>query len=263
MKSFKIKQYLENNYPVIGKVNKYEKLSGHNINSVNHLIYSQSGKYLLKQITDRSSSKKIEKICEILNFCYHKNVKVPKLIQRYDGKLVDRKRKITLSKFYSGNRFNGTVEEIKNLAKNVAILHKILRRYHGSFHYKTNEKFYKLLTLKELKKIQKKIEIKKRRTKLDMMFLQNYSFIKNCIVENFETNKVIKKQRFKKQIIHSDLHPENAIFQNKKLVVILDFESIKSGRILEDLAFAACRFGCHNITSSYAIKKKIKQFVDA
>jgi len=263
MKSFKIKSYLESNYPAIGKVNKYEKLSHRNINSLNHLIFSQSGKYLLKQITDSSSSKKIEKICKILNFCYHKNVKVPKLIQRFDGKFVDRKRKITLSKFYSGNKFNGTIEETKDLAKNVAILHKILRKYRGSFNYRSNEKFYKLLTLKELKKIQKKIEIKKRRTKLDNMFMQNYAYIKKCLVEDFEINKVIKRQNFQKQIIHSDLHPENVIFQKRKLLVILDFESIKSGRTLEDLAFAACRFGCYNTTSSYAIKKKIKLFVDA
>jgi len=262
MKSFKIKSYLESNYPGIGKVNRYEKLSHHNINSLNHLIYSQSGKYLLKQITNSSSGKKIEKICEILNFCYHKKVKVPKLIQRFDGKFVDKKN-ITLSKFYSGNKFDGTVKEIQDLAKNVAILHKILRRHHGSFNYRTNEKFYKLLTLKELKNIQKKIEAKKRRTKLDMIFMQNYSYIKNCLVGDFETNKIIKKQNFQKQIIHSDLHPENVIFQKRKLLVILDFESMKSGRTLEDLAFAACRFGCYNTTSSYAIKKKIKLFVDA
>ena len=57
-----IAKYLKKNYLNLGAIKKIELLEHNNINSTNYLISTDKGKYVLRNFTDGSRSKKIEKI---------------------------------------------------------------------------------------------------------------------------------------------------------------------------------------------------------
>lgn len=185
---------------------------------------------------------------------------MPKPIKRKDGNFVDSKNRIFLTKFYSGKQFDGSTHELIDLAKNIALLHKILVKYTGTYNYRTNQKFYKILSKYDLQRIKNLILSKKKKKSFDLKVLKNFEFIQKCISEDKIILKKIKNM--KKQLIHSDLHPGNVIFHNNKVVAIIDFNSLKKGNLFEDLAFSTFRFGSYGLKDSEKIKKRIELFLE-
>jgi len=157
--SKKIKSIL-NCYLALGKIKKIEFITHNNINSTIFLIQSQKGEYVLRNFTDGSPPEKIEKICQILNSCYNKRIKVQKPIKNKNGTYVLKKEKIYITKYYPGNTFSGTKKEFIDVAKNLAKMHKALEQNSIKYNYNTNQSFYRILNDDELKMIKKKINKK-------------------------------------------------------------------------------------------------------
>ena len=100
------------------------------------------------------------------------NCKVSEPIKNNNNSFFDTKNNAFLTKFFEGDGYNGTDKEIKDLAQNVAIFHRVLATYPDKFNYKTNELFFKILTLNEISKIEK---ILKEKYSLDN-FDKNFPF---------------------------------------------------------------------------------------
>lgn len=253
--------YLVSNYSNLGKIETVKTLRHDNINSINFLVQTSSRKYVLRNFTDESTPQKIEKVCHILNFGLKNKIKVAQPIKFKKNYYVDKKNRIFLTKFYPGKIFSGDQKEFLDLAKQLALLHKVLNKNKTSFRYSIKST-YQTLTEAELKKIN--IQIKKQPSKdsSDKLILTNMEFLKELIHSNSKITKNILKKNFGMQLIHSDLHIKNVIFNKKKVSVLLDFNSMRNGYKMNDIAFTGFRFASFNTNKLNLIQMNIKKFVD-
>ena len=257
-----VKDFFKENYSGIGTIKNFKTIQSNKINSINYLINTTRRKYVLHNYLEKLSSQKIEKICQIINFCAKNKVKVSKPIIQNDGNYTDFKNRVFLTEYYKRMPYKGTEREIIDAAKNLANLHKALKKSSIVYNFKTNEKYYKILTEKEFQKINSIILKKKKKYSLDKLILQNISFIQKILKHSSNNLNSISKLKFKKQLMHYDFHPGNVIFNNKKLVSIIDFNSMKMGLILEDVAFGSFRFALLNSRSIKDISRKIELFTE-
>jgi Ser/Thr protein kinase RdoA (MazF antagonist) len=256
---FKINEYFGRDYPNLGEVVN-GKIFQKNTNSFSFLINTKKNSYVLHKFTDNSSIEKIEKICQIVNFCYKQHPIILQPIKNKNNLFVDKKNKMFLTKYVKGSIFQDTKKEIQDVAKNIAILHKILRKNKIDYNYRTNQKFYKILTDMELKNIEKEIVNKSKKDRADIKILKNINYIKKRISTHRDLDGKIKG--LKKQLIHNDLHPENILFYKNKVTGIIDFNAMKNGDILEDISFASFRFASYHNSDSQEIIIKMKIFLD-
>lgn len=256
--SEQIEIYLKKNFSSIGDITKIEILS-ELTNSTNYKISSNNNKYIFHQVNDGSTIKKIETMCQILEFCSHKNALVQYPIKNDLDFFVSKKNKFFLTKFYDGHTFSGKKKEFLDLATKFAELHQILNSCKISFNYRLNQKFYRLININEFQEILKLICKKKQLTDLDKLFLKN----RELLLESFTRFKPLKSNSsLPKQLIHHDLHPKNAIFNNNKIISIIDFSTMRLGTILEDIAFTSYRYSLFQSNEIDSIKKNISLFIN-
>jgi Ser/Thr protein kinase RdoA (MazF antagonist) len=257
-----IQGYVEENYPFIGKIKKVEKLKHNDINSINYLIRTAKKYYTLRNVTDGSKSKKIEVICKILDFCVRNKIKVIEPIKDKNSKYIDKKNMVYLTKYYKGNTYTGKTSELYDLAKNLANLHKIMAKNKINYNYRTDiNRYYKILTPNELQSIKRKIEKKSAKDIFDRKVYQNLDFLNECIEQDRITSHIIKKLKFKRQLIHRDIHPNNVIFNKSKVSAIIDFNGMRKSRTIEDIAFTSFRFALFQTTNPDKIKKRLRLFL--
>lgn len=251
----KIHDFLVQNYSDLGEIVNIQLINRKNLNSKNYFFTTKHSSFLLHNVLDSSKIQKIESMCKILFYCYKNKMKVPEPIKNKKNKFVTDKNFLT--KFYSGDHYSGKQYELKNTAKHLALLHKSFLNNIISYNYKNSEKFYSIIKEKEIDDILKIIQNKSSVTPFDKLFLKNMDYLK---ILSVKFNKLSIPQK-NIQLIHNDLHPENIIFSQKKLAVILDFGSIQKGNILEDIGFTSYRFASFNSNDISDIKKKINFFI--
>lgn len=251
-----IKDFLNKNYS-LGKIKKIKKIKHNNINSSNFQILTNKKSYTIRFITDGSSYKKIETICKILNFCKNNNVKVVEPIKNKKNLFFDKEKKYYVTKYYNGKTFSGKIEEIKNLAKTTATLHKCLKKTKIKYSFRPDSKNYKLLTNNEIKNIKKILN----KNEIDPKIKKNFCYIENQIkkIENMKNN--INTKYLNKQLIHRDIHPNNVIFENNIVKAIIDFNGMKKDYLISDVAFTSFRFAMHNTKNLKKIKKRLSIFL--
>ena len=253
----KIKLFLDQNYSSIGKISKIENISRNSTNSLTYKISSKNGNYVLHRVNDGSSYKKIERMCEILNFCTKKNIKIQKPIKNNLGLFVNNKQKFFLTLYYNGQTFSGKKNEFIDIAQELARMHTIFRDEKIKFPFRLNQKFYNLLISPDLKRINKIINSKKKLSKIDTLFLKNSEFLYNSFNE-FQSTDFSSKNY---QLIHHDLHPQNVIFQNGKTSAIIDFSTMRIGSVFEDISFTSYRFSLFRSKTINEIRTSIKLFL--
>ena len=257
-----IHDYLKKNYPFLGEVKKIEKLKHNNINSINYLIHTKKRQYTLRYVTDGSKSEKIETICKILNFCIKNKMNVLEPIKNKNNKYVDKKNMIYLTKYYKGNVHTGKPVEIIDLAKNLAILHRTLIKNKIPYNYRTDVNiYYRLLTASEIQNIKRIIERKQSKNSFDCKVYLTLDYLTECIELDKIKSTIVKKLEFKRGLIHRDIHPNNVIFSKNKVSAIIDFNGMRKGRIIEDIAFTSFRFALFQTTNLDEIKKRLQLFL--
>lgn len=259
---FKIETYLHKLYPNLGNLKEIKLLYHNNINSTNYLLNTTRGKFVLRYFTDGSPPEKVEKLCKILYFCLLNKNRVMKPIKNINEKYVDKKNKSYITKYYEGELFSGNVNQLKDAAKRLALLHITLRKNRIKYNYRLKQQYYKILTSNELKKIQRKLIKNKHKTFLDKKILKNYNYLTDSMLEHKQNYLAIKKLKFKTQLIHHDFQPDNMIFNNGKVVAIIDFNSMRMDAITKDIAFASFRFSSYENNSIDKISKKMKKFIE-
>jgi len=258
MKVQDISEYFKENYSGLGEIKNVKPLEHTNINSINLYINSSKGNYVLRKFIDGSPPIKIEKMCQIINFCNKNKIKVSKSIKNKKNKYVDPKKKIYITNYYNGSLFHGTNKELIDLAINLALLHRTLKSNKITYNYRTNSAYYKPLTIKEIERLKNKIKPKSRFDKLILKELKHISKYSN----KYEIElKKLRQLNFKKQLIHHDLHPGNVIFKKNKVVTILDFLAMRKGVIVEDVSFSSVRFASQYLSSVDKIQNKIDLFL--
>jgi Ser/Thr protein kinase RdoA (MazF antagonist) len=255
----KLISYLKINYRNLGTIRNLELITHNNINSINYLIYSAKGTYVLRNFCDNSDIKKMEKICNILNFCACKGAKVFRIIKNNSGIYVDKKRKMYLTKYYDGGIYSGSNIEIKNLAKSLAFLHKELSKTHLKYNYRPRQRCYYLLNSSELKNVRK--IIRGQKDMQSRIVFRHLTVISKLLASSHYFLEHIKDSNLKKQLIHYDLHPGNVIFYRKNVSAIIDFNLMRKGVLIEDVAYACFRFSSYNVYTTQEILKKMTLFI--
>jgi len=247
-------------FPKMKEIKSIEKLNSSRKNSNNFLINTKYGKYVIRNFLDNIKSNEMEKICKSLEYCKKNKIKVSKPIKTKKGKFIENKNNIYLVKYVSGKEFSGNEKEIIDLAENIAKLHIVLSKIPKSYYFIKNNSKYKLLDKKELKKIKNLIQQKQNKDKYDNLIFDEISFIENCLVKlNVIPNT---RNKIKKQFIHSDLNPENVIFNGGKVAAIIDFDSLRMGNVIEDIVQCSFRFAIFKSKSTVIIKRKILIFLE-
>jgi len=259
MKNNDLLIFLKNNYS-IGKINSVSQLSC-GPNSENYLIKSNKN-YVLRNYSKNSKIPKIEKMCQILELCLNHGIKVPHPIKNHKGKFTDQKRNLFLTNYYEGEKYRGTTNELKAVAKSIALLHNVLEETKISYKFHTYQHYYRILTKDELSKIEKLITKKNKKDKIDKTIFQNINFLKNILIKEKEIFELIESLKFKKQLIHDDLHPGNILFKKNRVLAILDFNSMRNGYRIEDVAFASIRFSYNQYSKLEKITQRLNLFVD-
>lgn len=255
--------YFTTHYPSLGSIKKIRLLLHNNINSTNYLVISLKGQYVLRKFTDNSNPQKIEKICKILNQCIKYNATVLNPIKNTDNKYVDEKNRMYLTQYYKGGLYNGSSEQLQNLAKELALLHRAFEKISIPYNYRTNHYYYKSVEPDELKQIKDKIRLQANIDSFDKIILKNLEYIKKWSLSDVIKSKELQKLHLKKQLIHHDLHPGNSIFFKNKVVAIIDFNSMRNGVKMEDIAFTSFRFASFKNSNLSRIKQLIQLFVDS
>ena len=70
------------------------------------------------------------------------------------------------------------------------------------------------------------------------------------------------RTKFKKQLIHFDLHPGNILFLNNKVSGILDFNAMRQGFIIQDVVFSSFRFAILQTNSPLKVQNIIQNFMN-
>jgi len=215
-----------------------DQVKAYEINSRNFKIVSDSGSFLLKEfLTTRNASK----ILKIVHRCFLDEAKVPEIIKTAKGKLsVKTDGKIyCLFAYHEGRKFDGTIQQIREAGKNLAILHNSLKKQE----YKIEENpAYRLLAEKEFLGIQGMLDMKKRKNKFDFSVMKMLKNFKELSTDN---KTQLEGQGLPKQMIHGDFHPGNTVFKGDKLMTILDFGNMHFSERIKDVAFSCHRFTRH------------------
>ena len=259
----KIKLEIENSLNEkysLGKIDKINKIKHNNINSNNFQILTRRKKYMIRFVTDSSNYKKIETICKILNFCKKHNVKIVEPIKNKKNCFFDREERYYVTKYYNGKTFSGKIEEIKNLAKTTAILHKILNKTKIKYTFRPDLQNYKFLTNDEIQKI-RKILNKRKLNQTDLKIKNNLNNIEKQINKIKGMRKNINTKMLSKQLIHRDIHPNNVIFKNNFVEAIIDFNGMRNDYLISDVAFTCFRFAMFNTKDLKKIKKILNIFL--
>jgi Ser/Thr protein kinase RdoA (MazF antagonist) len=216
------------------KISDIQGYFGYEINSNNYKIILSNGKIVFLKIISDFNKENIKKI-ELMNECFNDGIKVPKPIQNKDGDLVTilEKKLYLLTEYYKGKITNFNSEQIFSAGENLALLNKKLSKYDSIL---PRSPLYNDLNEEELEKIRKLINPK----------IENYVLI-NELIEilpdlYLDINDKIKSYEKNKQLVHIDYHPKNILFNENKLFVIFDFESIVTSYELQSVAFACERF---------------------
>lgn len=252
--NYKIKKYLIDLYPTFDSI-RVSKIKHNNLNSNNFLIYDKNQYFVLHENINQKYQN-IEKICKILKHCHNKNAKVPLPIENKFSNYVDKTNGRYLTKYSSGTFFSGSKNELRNLSFELASLHKILKKTNIKLPQRSSNSMYSPIDHKFLQSIIIKIKKKSNKMLIDKIILKNYDLLLNSLNTLYR-----KKPKKDFQLIHGDLHVGNVIFAKNKVNSFIDFNSMRFGNILEDIAFCGFRFNLKISSNKSTVSKNLEFFI--
>ncbi|RLE47859.1 hypothetical protein DRJ25_01380 [Candidatus Woesearchaeota archaeon] len=210
-------------------------------NSNNYRVSSDSGDYLLKH--SHINDPKIQRtINNSVNFLKENGIKTPTIIRtRDDASFLEYNSSLyCLYQFIEGEHFDGSQQELKNVATEVARLHKTLEE----IPYRTEIMKFSdnpiMHDREPLEKIIKKVKEKEQKDEFDYFVL---GLIDEIDERSYKINEA-KIENLPFQIIHYDLHPHNVLFdtESKELLSLLDFDPLRYSQRARDVGFSMHRF---------------------
>ncbi len=147
---------------------------------------------------------------------------------------------IWLYRFIEGHVKNSFgEEELKEMGKMMANYHRILEKISLKNGAGKSKPYVKDLILKETEGFKKSI-FNQKKNKEDIIYLKEIEKLLP-ILEKLDSSKYGKLKQYP---IHRDLNPENVLWQDKKLIGIVDFENVSMNEpLIKDLSIVL-QLGC-------------------
>lgn len=252
-KALSAKQYVELNFPDIGKTQLVHPLAHTGINSLNYLVETDRGRYVLKKFAGSVIPAQTEAIGEILASCIGNGARVPEPVltsrQSYGGAAGE----YLLTKFYKGVSFNGTHAQVEDTAIQLAMLHKALKALEIRYEWQADAQLYKYFSVEELTTLESLAS--KNSDEFSRSVLSHLELLKDLYAEC----RRVSGHDTRSQLIHCDIQPGNLLFNGSQVSVILDFGMMRKGDIRQDVAFAAFRLA---LFQQDDVKGKIETFAE-
>jgi Ser/Thr protein kinase RdoA (MazF antagonist) len=237
----------------INKIIYIKQNAGIESNSQNFKIKINKNIYFLKKWSSELSHQKIDSIIKFNQELHTLGSLVPKII-KIDGSTRFKigENYWTLYTFINAYHFSGSNDEIRNLAFEIGKFFKILKKVNKNQKLKVNPTYYD----RKSKIILKKIINNKENlesifgVKLGKQVRNGLKLIKNTYFSNTKKNNLPKTY----QVAHFDLHPNNILVKNHKVVTFLDIDSCTKMN-----AGYALAFSCLKICKQTICKKRIKK----
>lgn len=238
--SDKLKRVISKYYS-FGDIKKIEHVKEWEKMSNNYKVELKNGRIILFrrhiQLKDKSQ---IEFLNSILFFLGKRGMQVPQILLAKDGS-----REIFVGagcyqsfRFIEGNHFSGTEEELKDVAENIARMHIHLAHLPVDGRGQWDKPLLPAWDEEQWAKI---FEVTESKTDDLSVQCQKYGpFIQSWLKK--VKNKIFEISAAQQQPIHGDLHPQNTIFEDGKMVAILDFEGVRLDSVVRDFANAMHRF---------------------
>lgn len=258
-------EMISENYKSRGEVLKVEKGRGYSINSQNYIVYFSNGEKAICKYLPKADIGSLAGLLSITKFCEKNGAKVPIILKSDSGKLINRYKTgaFYLTFFSDGEFFHGSIKEIKDFAKEIAVLHKQLKKCQIEYEAPVSADKYKHLSPKEIDSVDSKIKEKDEPSDFDRYVMENIEFLQRHYEHGRNKKEEINKNEISLQYIHYDLHPGNVLFNDGKTGVILDLNSIRKGELVRDIAFACYRFAVYKTNNKDEIRKRRDAFLDS
>ena len=251
----------------IGIILQVVPLSAGSRRSPKMVIVSEEGKFFLKRRPKgRDDLYHVAFAHRIVNYLSQQGYAVTRLVEtREDGNTVLQidKHIYELFEFVSGSRYDNSAEATKDAGRQLALLHRHLEGFGteykglvGSFHDSSSVRVH-------LKNTGAKVT-----TGAGNSLGQIAEYL--SILYNASSVRVneLGFDAWDKQIVHGDWHPGNMLFNERKLVGVLDFDSVHIAPVVTDLANGILQFsivaGRPNPADwpSYLDQAKLVQFLN-
>lgn len=253
----RLSQLVRENYShICAGVMGVHEVDAYECNNRNYQVQTQEesdvSKLLLKKFVTLETPKVISEILRVIDYCYSKGVKVPRVLRTDADELFFQENGsyYCALEFYEGHHFSGSIEELQSAAQGLALLHKVLEDYDLTIHRK-EDKLHQFLKEDELEKI-KNILGKDPEGDFNRMVQKNLGEISHLYGE---TEDELFSVDLPRQLIHNDFHRMNGLFRDGELVVILDFDGMDIAERVRDVAFSCYRFSRY--TREGLVKEKI------
>ncbi|MEK7551831.1 MAG: phosphotransferase [Patescibacteria group bacterium] len=266
------KVFLENFSNIADSVISIEQVAETEVNSNNFKLGTSKGKkksfFLLRRYPETRNIDSIKGAHEVLNFLNKSGLKTPEIILSDSGEEIVHTTPYhyTVFKFLKSNHFKGSLDEIKSAAREFGKMDALLEKLPDATKIKKMLEFPpKVLKLREFStEIWENIfkEAGKHLEETNDEFDSKLLSFKDFILDAVKKTESLKDEAktLDKQIIHFDLHPHNLLTDGKKLVAILDFDSLRNFPKMHGIAFAMHRLVRQYIV--FAKPKNIKKAVE-
>lgn len=194
----------------------------------------------------------IRDVDRIIRYLDERGLPVPRILPTEDGEslVYDSGHFWQIYEFIYGNHYRGDSNELKDIARRIAAMHKLLQEAPFVEEVKSKTPPRKEWRRSAWMEILGKTG--KRETWVDLLLSDNREMI-IATMDSVEP-QLEAMASSPKQIIHRDLHPWNTICGDNSLRAILDFSDAHFGELLRDVACA-----CHRFVRQFVVYQSVRR----
>lgn len=226
----------------IGIIQQAKSLSAGNMRAPKTIIISDKGKYLLKRRPKgKDDLYRVAFSHSVQTYLSQKGFPVSVLVPTRDenNTILNLENHIyELFEFVSGTRYDGSVESVRDAGRTLAEFHMNIGEFsaqwkplRGTFHDSTSVRGY----LKTVGSEKSGINSTKVLRRTSEALMEHYN--KSSVGVN-----ELGFDLWTEQIVHGDWHPGNMLFSDKKIVSVLDFDSVKIAPPITDISNGMLQF---------------------
>lgn len=243
------------------KVKKIVELSGGWLNEKFLIIDTSDKSYVLKELSDikfpRDYLNVLHNTVELQSKLYEEKILVPKVVKNCNNELISifvNGKSYFLQDYIQGyikENNEITAFEIRDIAKNLAMLHKCLRNQSNKM-FESSFLSYKTIDILSS-------ELNNRISQINYNTPTEYKNELNLhynIINDIKKTNILNKHEV--QLIHGDFTPDNIILFDFKVSAIIDFELCRINTKLQDIGrfiLSTC------FSTNFFDRIKLKEFI--
>jgi len=245
----------------VGDLISYKKADKGVVNH-NYIVKTSKGEFVLRKVAPYKKLSDLRFEIKYLTYLKkHKfSYRIPAPILTKNKKYFLRLNKsyFWMYKFIEGNQVNSFGKpELKEIAKMMAENHNLIEKSKLNNYKGKGNVFAREPVLKELNEFKSEILKKKRPDKKDKIFLREIKIL-IPLLKSLDTKEYSKLKSYP---IHRDINHENTLWKNKKLIGVIDYETVTeiNEPFLKDIA-VMLQYSCRDKKHNYKLNLKLANF---